>query len=200
MPSIAEQVADKVITREKVWALYREHGTVEKVAEAMGMPRSQVAPIIDQMPLRQVFRRKGTPASVYSRDELLGVLRAAGKVCGEPLTLPAYHAAAPTHEWPSALTITQVFGTWEEGCKEAGVAANKSTGPRKGSYTVEDCLVALRACRADLVDTGEIAPDGAPSYDRYCKWAKPNKQPSGPTVRVKVGKWQEALSIAYGEE
>jgi hypothetical protein len=199
MPSTVDQVIDTVMRREEVWALYRDHGTVEAVAEAMKLPRSEVAPIIDKMPRRQVYRRKGTPASVYTRDELLSVLRAAAKVCGEPLTLPAYHKHAPSHGWPSALTVTQMFGTWEAACTQAGVQANKSTGVRKGSYTVEDCLSSLRLCRADLIQTGEIKTHGAPSYDRYNRWARDNHKPSGPTVRSKIGKWSDALSMAYAE-
>lgn len=200
MPSTVNQVIDQVMRREEVWALYRDHGTVEAVAEALGVARADVAPIIDKMPRRQVYRRKGIPTSVYTADELVEVLKAAAKVCGEPLTLPAYHKHAPSHGWPSALTITQMFGTWETACTEAGVKANKSTGTRKGSYTVEDCLSSLRLCRADLIDSGEIKTHGAPSYDRYNKWAQANHKPSGPTVRAKIGKWSEALSMAYAED
>lgn len=186
--------------REHVWALYREHGTVEAVASALDKPRSEISLIIDQMPLRQIYRRKGIPPRAYTKAELKGVLKEAAQICGEPLTLPAYHKEAPKNGWPAALTITQAFGTWEVACHEAGVAVNASTGPRRGSISVEDCLIALRTCRADLIDTGEIPPAGAPSYERYVKWAKANHKPSGPTVRVKIGPWRTALRMAYGEE
>lgn len=186
------------LSKKRVWDLYRKHGTVEAVADELGLPRHEVSPIIDEMPLRQVFRHKGSAPTMYSDDELLDVLREAGKICGEPLTLPAYHKEAPKHNWPAALTHTLRFGTWEAACKKAGVKVNKSTGPRKGSVSVEDCLIALRVCRADLIDAGEIPEGGEPSYERYVKWARANKRPSGPTVRVKVGPWRKALEMAYG--
>lgn len=186
------------VTKERIWELYRKHGTVEAVADEMGLPRHEVSPIIDSMPLRQVFRHKGSAPTMYTDQELLDVLKEAGVVCGEPLTLPAYHKEAPKHGWPAALTHTQRFGTWEAGCNLAGVKVNKSTGPRKGSITVEDCLVALRVCRADLIAGDEIPEGGEPSYERYVKWARANGQPSGPTVRSKVGPWRTALEMAYG--
>lgn len=225
-------------TTGEIWALYEEWGTVEAVADKLGVPRHEVSPIIDEMPLRQVFRRKGSAPVVYSDKQLLAILKKASKVCGEPLTLPNYHREAPKHGWPAALTITQRFGTWEEACKLAGVKVNKATGRRKGSITVEKCLVALRLCRADftreaidyneryrelkekpaddltseetvIVKGGEVAEDVEPSYERYVKWARANKQPSGPTVRNKVaeylheigepatGAWRIALQLAY---
>lgn len=185
-------------SNERIRDLYKEHGTVKAVADILGLPRHEISPIIDEMPLRQVYRHKGSAPSVYTADDLIEVLQKAAKVCGEPLTLPAYHKAAPTHGWPSALTITQRFETWEKACWEAGVKVNKSTGPRKGSYTIEDCLVALRVCRADLEALKEIPEGGEPSYERYVKWARANQQPSGPTVRAKVGPWRTALELAYG--
>lgn len=199
-------------TYEDVWNLYMDHGTVDAVAEALGVPRHEVSPIIDEMPLRQFYRHKGSAPTVYTDKQLKAVLREAAKVCGEPLTLPAYHKAAPKHGWPAALTITSRLGTWEEACKKAKVKVNKSTGPRKGSITVEKCLVALRVCRADLISSGEIPEGIEPSYERYVKWARANKQPSGPTVRAKVaeylrelgeepkGAWRKAIKMAYGED
>lgn len=188
------------VTKDQIWDLYRKHGTVDAVAEAVDLPRHEVSPIIDEMPLRQVHRHKGSAPTMYTDDELLSVLKEAAKVCGEPLTLPAYHKAAPTHGWPAALTITQRFGTWEKACKKAGVKVNKSTGPRKGAISIEDCLIALRICRADLIVLKEIPEGGEPSYERYVKWARANSKPSGPTVRSKIGPWKMALELAYGGE
>lgn len=185
--------------RDEIFRLYRLMGTIDGVADELGVDRKEVGPIINEMPLRQVYRRKGSPPQIYNRDFLIEVLQKAAKACGEPLTLPAYHKVAPDFGWPAALTITKEFGTWESACKAAGVKVNPSTGPRKGSITIEDCLIALRVCKSDLIEQGEIPEDGAPSYERYCKWAKENRHPSGPTIRVKVGPWREALQMAYDE-
>ena len=184
---------------ERVESLYKKYGTVDAVVDELGLHRAEVSRIVDKMPFRQIYMRKGSPPKAYTRKELLDVLKEAAKICGEPLTLPNYHKEAPSRGWPAALTITRTFGTWENGCKEAGVKANPSTGPREGSYTEEDCLLALRICRADLIELGEIPENGAPSYERYVDWARANQQPSGPTVRAKIGPWREALALAYVE-
>lgn len=184
---------------KKVEELYKKYGTVEAVSDELDISKAEVSRIVDQMPFRQIYRRKGSPPKQYEREELLEVLKEAGKICGEPLTLPAYHKEAPKRKWPAALTITHAFGTWETACKEAGVKVNPATGPRKGSYTEEDCLVALRVCRAELIASGELPENGAPSYERYVEWARANQQPSGPTVRAKIGPWRDALSLAYVE-
>ncbi len=182
--------AQKAIeAKEQIWDLYRKHGTVERVAAEIGIPRPFVGSVIDQMPLRQIYRRTGQ-STTYDQDFLKKCLREAAKVCGEPLTIPAYRQEAPKQEWPADLTITKAFGNWENACKAAGVKSNASQGPRRGAYTEEDCLIALRICKAEM---GEI-----PSYEKYCDWAKINRRPSGATVRVKVGPWREALRKAYG--
>lgn len=193
MPTVLDKDNDKIEE------LYREHGTVEAVADLLGVPRGVVSEVVDEMPLRQIYRRKGSPPTSYDRLSLIEILKKAAVVCGEPLTLPAYHKVAPKYKWPAALTITRAFGTWEAACNAAGVKVNPATGPRKGSYSVQDCLVALRVCRAALIEAREISESGAPSYERYVKWARANQQPSGPTVRAKVGPWRDALSLAYAE-
>lgn len=252
MPTVIDYLYEP--TTEEIWELYEEYGTVKAVADKLGVPLHEVSPIIDEMPLRQVYRRKGSAPTVYTDKQLLAILKKAAKVCGEPLTLPSYHREAPKHGWPAALTITQRFGTWEEACKLGGVKVNKATGPRKGAMTLDDCLKALRLCRADftreaveyneryrelederralemvkaitdetmeeefteeerrILATGELAEDVEPSYERYVKWARANKQPSGPSVRNKVsehlhergkastGAWRKALEMAYSE-
>lgn len=175
--------------KDEIWDLYRKYGTVERVVQETGIPRQFVGAVVDELPLRQIYRRTGN-AATYDQEFLIECLREAAKLCGEPLTIPAYREVAPQHEWPADLTITKAFGNWEAACKAAGVASNASQGPRRGSYTEEDCLIALRVCRADV---GEI-----PSYEQYSKWATANRRPSGATVRVKVGPWREALKKAYG--
>jgi hypothetical protein len=183
--------------KNHIWELYRKYGTVDAVAIELGMAREEIGPVIDEMPLRQLYRRRGSPPPAYDRESLAKALKDAAKVCGEPLTLPAYRQEAAKHGWPAAHTITKEFDTWEAACDYAKVKANPSIGPRKGSYTVEDCLVALRICRSDLIDREELDADGAPSYERYCKWARETGQPSGPTVRNKIGAWREAIRLAY---
>lgn len=175
-------------SNDAVWTLYREHGTVEAVAEATGLPRHEISKIIDKMPLRQIYRRKGSPTT-YDEEFRRQCLREAAEICGEPLTIPAYRLEAPKRGWPSDHTHVHAHGTFEAACTAAGVKANPSEGPRKGAYTVEDCLTSLRFYFAEI--------GKEPSYERYCDWARANGQISGSTIRVKVGSWRKALQQAY---
>jgi hypothetical protein len=187
-------------SRKQIWTLYEKHGTVEAVAKRIKFPRADIAKVIEAMPLRQIYRRKGETAWELPNAEILAALREAAKVCGEPLTIPAYREQAPKHGWPADLTVVRPYGTWQAACEAAGVKANESEGPRRGAITLEDCIEALRDCASELGAT--------PSYETYSKWAKKNHRPSGPTVRVKVrqhqngsaprGAWSEALTLAFG--
>lgn len=174
---------------EEIWDLYKRHGTIEKVVAETGIQRDVVSHILNEMPLRQIYRRKGE-GSEYEKDDLLNALREAADICGEPLTIPAYRQFAPKKKWPADLTVKRAFGSWADACKAAGVKANPAEGPRKNAYTEADCLNSLRICAAE--HDGRI-----PSYGEYTKWAREHKQPSGPTVRVKVGPWREALRKAF---
>lgn len=183
--------------KDKIWALYQRFGTVEDVAYRTGIPRTYISRIVGEMPLRQIYRRKGESHS-YERSQIIEALREAAKVCGEPLTIPAYRSEASKRGWPADLTVIRAFdvngdsGTWEKACEAAGVKANPSEGPRKGSITAQECIGALRESREAL---GHV-----PSYEQYVKWARENKKPSGPTVRVKVGPWRKALKQAFEDE
>lgn len=177
--------------REEIWASYREHGTVDAVIEKTGVERYIASIVLDQMPLRQVYRRKGSPQT-YDSAFLNSCLQEAGEICGEPLTIPAYRKEAPKRGWPSDLTHVQAHGTWEKACKAAGVEANPSEGPRAGAFTIEDCLTDLRAYSS--------AHEGKePSYERYCEWARKTGAISGSTIRVKLGSWRKALQQAFTE-
>lgn len=188
LPILDDPSANAKEREQEIWNLYREHGTVEAVVDRIGIPRQAVSAVIDGMPLRQVYRRKGIlPA--YKKEILKKALKAAAEVCGEPLTIPAYRLEAPSHGWPADLTITKAFGSWGEACAAAGVTFNTPKGAQRGSYGRGDCVKALRLCKAELGDV--------PSYERYSVWARENRQPSGSTVRVKIGPWREALQAAF---
>jgi hypothetical protein len=182
--------------KQEIFECYKRHGTVEKTAECVGIPKQYISPILSEMGLRQLYRKKGTSPS-YPPDFIVECLQTAAELqrvksgdIEEPLTIPTYRKMAPAFGFPADLTVIRAFGTWEAACAAAGVKANPSEGPRRGAITPELCIEALRLCRADL--------DRIPSYEIYCKWARDTGMPSGPTVRVKVGPWRQALSQAFG--
>lgn len=182
--------------KEEIWELYRKHGNIEDVAEEIGIPAPLISPVIDRMPMREVYtnRRSG---SRYTKEEIYEVLRAVAKLKGEPLTQPAYQEGVEEHnrqakddeKWPTRPTIVAVCDSFAAACKGAGVKHNPSRGPRLGSFTEEDCFAAIRQCLADL---GRI-----PRYEDYEKWAR-DKQgaPSGATLRVIAGPWRKAVGKA----
>lgn len=219
-----EQQYEAWSRKEEIRELYKELGTVEAVAREVGLPRSYVAPVLSGMQLRQLYRRRGqSPA--YDESFILGCLRKAAEYCrgcggegtvvhqdddqtfrvkcdrcegsgkgslSDPLTIPAYRKVAPKHGFPADLTVIRAFGSWQRACEVAGVKANPAEGPRRNAITADQCIQALRLCSADI---GRI-----PSYELYSEWAREHKMPSGPTVRVKVGPWSEALLLAFGEQ
>lgn len=188
--------------KDEIWTLYQDLGSVARVAKKTKLPHHQVADVVNQMPLREIYRRKGEPSS-YPKDKIIAALREAAKTCGEPLTIACYRkAAGPTRNeageivnpgpgWPADLTITRAFGSWQAACEAAGVKYNPPKGPQKGATTADECIIAVRLCASEI---GKV-----PSYAAYSKWARENRQPSGPTVRVKVGPWRQALKEAFGD-
>lgn len=177
--------------RDEIFKAYKRLGTVEAVVEELGLPRQFVAPILSEMELRQLYRRKGRAVHT-DVNFILDCLKRAAEICGEPLTIPAYRSIAPENGFVADLTVVNAFGSWQNACEAAGVRANPAEGPRKGAYTVEDCLNSLRQCADEL---GRI-----PSYETYSGWAKGKKRPSGPTIRVKVRSWRNALLLAFDED
>lgn len=184
--------------KEEIWASYRKHGNIPAVAEEVSMSTEIVGPVIDKMPMREIYthRRSGHR---YTKEEAIVVLRKVAKFrMGEPLTQPNYQAAVAKHnriakpeaKWPTRPTIVKLFGDFATACKAAGVEHNPSKGMRRDSYTAEDCKAAIRQCQADL---GHI-----PRYEDYVNWARKNKgYPSGPTVRVRVQlPWREIVQEA----
>jgi hypothetical protein len=177
--------------RDEIIEAYKEHGTIDDVARITELPRQYIGPVIATFEFRHLYRRK-RPDLTHDPESILEALRAAAELCGEPLTIPAYRKVAPAHKFPADLTVVRAFDTWEAACQAAGVKANPSEGPRKGSITAAQCLDAIRRCGYDL--------QKIPSYDAYCKWARAAGEPSGPTVRVKIGPWREALLLAFHVE
>src|SRR4051812_43797460 len=171
---------------EEIIEAYKELGTIDAVAERTSLPRHAVADVLDSMTLRQLYRRRGETASRIEESDVIDALQKAAELCGEPLTIPAYRSIAPEQGFPSDLTVTRMFGnSWGEACKAAGVKANPSKGKR--GITKDECIASIRECARELDRI---------SYEIYSKWAKENGKPSGPTVRVKVGPWSEALRLA----
>lgn len=177
--------------QEEILELYKEFGTVEAVADHIGLSRQAVAPVLSGMERRQMYRRRGE-SPTYDIEYIKKSLQNAAKVAGEPLTIPGYRKIAPKMGLPADLTVIKAFGSWQAACDEAGVKVNPAEGPRRGSITPEQCIESIKECATEL---GRI-----PSYDKYSKWARANKKPSGPTVRVKIGPWSEALLLAFGED
>lgn len=182
--------------KDEIFECYRRFGTVEATAECVGIPKQYISPILHEMGLRQLYRKKGHSPS-YSQEFIIECLKKAAQLQAvrtvgdeEPLTIPSYRMMAPTYGFPADLTVIRAFGTWEAACNAAGVRANPSEGPRRGAITAETCIEALRLCAGDL--------DRIPSYELYCQWARKYRMPSGPTVRVKIGPWREALLQAFG--
>jgi hypothetical protein len=124
----------------------------------------------------------------YSEEDLLGVLRLAATIVGEPLQVHRYQQIAAKRGLPAHMTFITRFGSWTEACRQAGVASGETLVTRSTRYSKDDCIRAIRKSKAT-------------TYDEYAAWAKGRKgYPSGPTVRARWGRWsiafKEAQSVA----
>lgn len=179
--------------RERIIALYKEHGTIDAVLAQVDLPRSLVTPIVNAIPNRESFRRRGT-YQTYSREELISTLQQAAQYSGEPLTIPGYRKAAKALRLPSYDTHIRFFSLeepdepWLAALEAAGIAGNAARGRRANATTLEQCVAAVAQCIAD--NAGDRV-----SYDDYCKWDDGRDVPSGPTVRSIIP-WNTAVELA----
>lgn len=175
----------------RVIDLYKEHGTIEAVVSATGLPRSEVTAIVDEIPNREHYRRRGT-RPFASPEKLITDLRLAASYEGEPLTVPKYRRAAAELGLASLSTILKTFpdevSPWARALREAGVKGNPPRGPRKTNITFEQCVDAVAQCWHEI---GE-----RPSYDAYLEWSEPLKGrvPSGSTIRLRG--WNRVVEAA----
>lgn len=186
-----EQEVEVWRRKDEIFASYRKHGTIEKVAAETKLPPKLVSPVVAQMPLRNAYRRKGK-RNEHSREDIIAELhRAVGILMTDNfLTTTAYRKIAPAHKLPALYTITRIFGDWGAACEAAGIEHNPIRGRYAESLTEADCLEGIRVAARELGHT--------PSYDEYRKWQRGRNLPSGPTIRVIVGPWTEAIVKALG--
>lgn len=174
--------------------LYKTHGTIDAVVERVELPRKLVAAIVDEIPNREAYRRRGQMLS-RSREELLADLHRAKAHAGEPLTIPGYRAAAKAlglasydtqircfeeeddeHPWAHALAVAQIKGNPPQG--------------KRPRISPEQCIAAVAQC---ITEHGGHRV----SYDNYREWASfTPSAPSGPTVRKALG-WNAAVEAAF---
>lgn len=190
------QVREAENSRARIIALYKERGSIDEVHAEVALPRDLVTAIIDEIPNRESYRRRGDPA-VYSRDDLIAALRQAAQEMGEPLTVPNYRTAARRLGLPTLNIQVRHFSReadeatgswWLAALNAAGVKGNLPRGRRASTLTEDDCIAAVTRYVA--------AHDGQRgSYDGYCKWAATRGEPSGSALRLRLP-WNELVNTA----
>lgn len=180
--------------RDGIIACYKQHGTIDAVVAHFELPRRIVAAIVDEIPNREAYRRRGV-SLVRPREELLSDLQRAKAHAGEPLTIPGYRDAAKALGLASYDTQIRCFEAedpvhpWAHALKVAGIKGNPPQGKRP-RITPEQCIDAVVRC---------ITEHGGQrvSYDAYREWATFTPgAPSGPTVRKALG-WNAAVDKAF---
>lgn len=179
---------------DNIVASYKKLGNVTMVATELNLPYAEVSTVVQTMPDRELYRRRGQQDG-YDKEELKDFLRTAAQtVTGNdfPLTIPAYRAIAPQLGLPSVEVYIRAFDSFANACAAAGVKHNPAKeGTRQ--YSDEDCDKAIRLCAKEL--------GKRPSYRMYEEWAKDRDMPSGPTIRARnKGKWSPAIKKAFDAE
>ena len=169
---------------------------IAEIARRTKLPYDEVRSVISKQ--GDDFRRLNGPESHrasewYSNAEMTDAIREAHRDVHndeEPLTMPEYEEWRGLRARPAGITITRRFGKWCIACDEAGVPCTPRK--RREGTTKTQCAMALIEARERL---GHY-----PSYNEYGDlWhdqLKEDGYPSGPTIRVKFGKWREALRNA----
>lgn len=183
---------------DEIIEAYKAHGTIDAVVEITGRSREEVVEVVDAIPNREHYRRRGS-RTYSSPEKLILDLQRAARHMGEPLTIPKYRTAAKELGLASLNTILKAFpddvSPWAAALKAAKVEGNPPRGRRKTSVTMEQCVDAVVKCWREL---GE-----RPSYDVYVEWCRdypPMKDggpPSGPTVRLKG--WNQVVEAALAQ-
>jgi hypothetical protein len=126
---------------------------------------------------------------VYSDEDILGALRAAAGLCGEPLSHGRYETVAREVGGPSVARIIQRYGSWRAACSAADVAS----GVRAREYQHAWDAASVTAAVADY-----LAAQGSPgTFAGYVAWARAGEgRPSGATVRNVLGGWNAAKRAA----
>jgi hypothetical protein len=128
---------------------------------------------------------------VYSDEDILGALRAAAALCGEPLSHGRYETVARDVGGPSVARIIQRYGSWRAACTAAGVAS----GVRVRDYQHAWDVASVTAAVAEYL----AAEGSAGTFAGYVAWAKAGDgRPSGATVRNVLGGWNAAKAAAQG--
>jgi hypothetical protein len=185
----------------EVAELFREEGTVEAVADRLGLPVPTVRRLIrNHLPDARAYRRQPLRKH-FGDEELLEMLRDARPAEGRPLTARRYQeyargrAGRKGRPWPTAQVFAQRFGSWTNALARAGIRANPpSPAARLRRFSDVDCVRAIRDLHQKL---GRL-----PSAQEYGEYARAEAPwiPGLSTVRLRLGSWSQALRRALDQD
>lgn len=137
-------------------------------------------------------RRVRSVTGGLERVDALAEIRRVAAICNDShLSGPFYDQHR--RDGVSSFRLIQMYGTWTNACEQAGVSGTRAV---RDNYTQKwdrlDCLKWVR----EYLDTTE-----GPSFSRYDEWSRTEEgAPSGGTVRLRCGRWIEAVRDAYSLE
>lgn len=116
----------------------------------------------------------------FTKEEALDVLAQYKNEKGELISLPKYEKwrRQQKREIPSAYQIRDLFGTWEEICKNVGLRV-------RTRYTKLQLLYFVSAACEDY---GKY-----PNSEEYHQWALMNRAPALKTIISHYGSWEDAI-------
>lgn len=175
---------------EEVVEAYLMDPHMARVADALGMTKVQVRRIVFAN-VEEHRRRAGALHPEISDAVLISYLkRAKVKVGDKRLSIERYNMLRKKYPtWPSSLTITKRFDTWNKAIAHVG-EESYATPDGYGSQLITDEQV-LEGVRAAWKHYGK-----APTIAQYDVFYKEHGYPSLGTVRNRYKSWVTALEYA----
>lgn len=168
-------------------------------ADRFGVTRETVIALYDASGFDFPFvKRPASPEVRYDHEACVSYLRmAAEELAVQHLTVAAYEDFASRQTltpeaWPSAQTIMKRFDTWTEAVEAAGLTS------LRGGTRVYDQQFPPARCR-DFVDryvTERLEAGQRPTLAGYDTWRRSNGGPSAATLRIRLGRWSDALAAS----
>ncbi|WP_295647503.1 hypothetical protein [uncultured Dietzia sp.] len=161
---------------------------LDELAKQSGLSVREVEHVLGRAEAARRRSTRSVPSGVERADALAEIRRVAALSRRSHLSGPFYDQHRV--DGVSSIRLIQMFGTWTNACEQAGV---RSTRAVRENYTQkwgrEECL---RWVLKYLESTDK------PSFDRYDSWSRSEEgAPSGGTVRLRCGRWIEAVRDAY---
>lgn len=176
--------------RIRAWVKHNPGLCVPDAEEALGLHPGRVREALGDEVTRLFTFSPRHHQVRYTDADILGTLRDAADIQGDPLTGNAYDEYVAVFGGPSRARIMQRYGTWKAACSAAGLSISDYVGNTHRRWS--------RAQLIEAVIEYIHSPGARGSVDDYDRWAAEDKpaRPGSGTIRNRFGSWTAAKRAA----